>query len=508
MAEMTRRGFLGTGAVAGLSQTAPRPNVLFIMTDQQRFDCLGANGNKLIKTPNLDRLAQRSANFVQSFVQAPVCVPSRVSYFTGRYPHSHKNRVNYTPCDRREVLMQKLFQEAGYQTGSVGKLHYYPATRDHALSTGFDRVLLDDGINETDRYSDYVKWRNRNDPAAPIHYNALAKNITPGKNPFRGVSAYEFTPTAWTGRESCNMLRDFARASRPFFLFSSFFKPHAPFTVPEPYDSMNDGVEFPLPERVTLEDIRRLPLPVQKLILRGRPQFDMDRVRLQWMYRSYCASVSMIDREVGRLLDELEQTGKAQDTIVVFASDHGDQLLEHGLLGKNVFFDASIHVPLLISWPGRVRPGRYQELTETIDLMPALLEFCGLPIPHNLQGRSFAPLVSGQGREYRAREAVFAENIIPEVITGHSMDLPFEPGKGVDGILHPDAKMVRTNRWKFTYYPGHGSELYDLREDPCERHNRSTDPGCKGIVDEMKGALLDWLITADESDQIAPRWLL
>ncbi len=474
------------------------------MTDQQRYDCLGANGNAIIRTPNLDRLAAGAASFASAFVQAPVCVPSRISYFTGRYPHSHQNRVNYTPCDRREVLMQKLFQAAGYQTGSVGKLHYYPPTLEHARSTGFDRVLLDDGVPRTDPHSDYVKWRKRSDPNATIHYNATAKNIAPGKNPFRGAVSYEFTPTAWTGAETCALLREFTRSSRPFFLFSSFFKPHSPYTAPQPYDSMYDAVEIPLPRRTTLEDIRTLPLPVQRQILRGRPQYDMDRQRLQWIYRSYYASVSMIDREVGRILDELERSGKAQDTVIVFASDHGDQLLEHGLLEKNVLFEASIHIPLLISFPERVRPGRYLELIETVDLMPTLLDLCGLPIPVNAQGRSFAALVSG--RNYKPREAVFAENIIPEVITGGALDLPFEPGKGVGGIQHPDAKMVRTSRWKLNYYPGQGGELYDLKEDPQETYNRYIDQ--RELVSELKGAILDWLITAGEADQIAPRWLL
>ncbi len=234
----------------------------------------------------------------------------------------------------------------------------------------------------------------------------------------------------------------------------------------------------------------------------------MDRARLQWTYRSYYASVSMINREVGEILDELERTGKARDTIVVFTSDHGDQLLEHGLFGKNLFFEPSIHIPMFVAWPEVVRPGRHQQLIETVDLAPTLLDLCGIPVPGNIQGRSFAPLVGGRGREYAPREVVFAENVIPEVITSGGLDLPYEPGKGVWGIRHPDAKMARTGRWKLNYYPGHGGELYDLREDSAEWHNRYTDPGCRSVVTEMKGALVDWLITADETDQIAPRWLI
>jgi hypothetical protein len=127
------------------------PDILFIMTDQQRWDCVGANGNKLIRTPNLDRLAARGANFTHAFVSSPVCVPSRISFFTGRYAHSHRNRVNYTPLDRREVLMQARLKGAGYRTGVVGKLHYHPPTRDEAIRTGFDLVELHDAAVGTSK---------------------------------------------------------------------------------------------------------------------------------------------------------------------------------------------------------------------------------------------------------------------------------------------------------------------------------------------------------------------
>ena len=148
MVPVSRRGFLQASSAGALAAAAPagRPNVLFIMSDQLRYDCVGANGNPIVKTPNMDRLAAESANFTHTFVQAPVCVPSRISYFTGRYPHSHKNRVNYTPCDPREVFFYRLLKQAGYRTGSVGKLHFHPPTAEHARSTGFDVVQLDDGV--------------------------------------------------------------------------------------------------------------------------------------------------------------------------------------------------------------------------------------------------------------------------------------------------------------------------------------------------------------------------
>ncbi len=209
-----------------------RPNILFIMTDQQRWDCVGANGNALIKTPNLDRLAARGANFTHAFVASPVCVPSRISFFTGRYAHTHRNRVNYTPLDRSEVLMQARLKEAGYRTASVGKLHYFPPTKEEAIRTGFDIVELHDSAAFTDRWSDYVKWRQEHDPQKNVNYHAVAKDIPTGQNPFRAALAEEFTETAWTGARTRHWLSELAHGAQPFFLHASFWKPHSPFEVP------------------------------------------------------------------------------------------------------------------------------------------------------------------------------------------------------------------------------------------------------------------------------------
>lgn len=498
-------GVVGAEKVAAAGEDR-KPNILFIMTDQHRFDALGANGNSIIKTPHLDRLAERSANFQNAFVQAPVCVPSRATWFTGRYPHSHRNRVNYTPLDRREVLMQQYLKEAGYATGSVGKLHLYPPTVAEAKRTGFDLVWLHDGVGRTDPFSDYVKWRNANDPQRDVPYRALAKDVEPGANPFRAAIADGYTDTSWVGLKARESLTQLANGAKPFFLFVSFWKPHSPYEVPAPFDAMYSDVEIPLPKPVTLAEIKKLPLPVQKQILRGEPLYDMDRERLQWVYRSYYAGISHIDREVGSILETLKQVGAEENTIVVFSSDHGDQLLEHGLVGKNVLFEASIRVPFLFCYPGRVHPGQYGALIETTDLLPTLLALAGIDEPKHCQGRSFAPLIGDWGTDYEMREVVFAENVIPEVITSGQLDFQFKKGQGVGGIRHPDAKMVRSHRYKLNYYPGHGGELYDLEKDPGEEHNLYADPDHAGIVADLKGKLLDWMITTDETEQIAEKW--
>ncbi len=504
-----------------------RPNILFIMTDQQRWDCVGANGNTLIQTPAMDRLAARGANFTRAFVASPVCVPSRVSFFTGRYAHSHRNRVNYTPLDPSEVLMQARLKAAGYRTASIGKLHYYPATKEEARRTGFDHVELHDGVKATDLWSDYVKWLRAEHPDTPTNYRALAKDIAPGKNPYRAALPTELTDTAWTGARARDYLKKLTRPDKdtttgkggaasaaapaaPFFLYVSFWKPHSPYEIAPPYDSMYDNVTIPLPETFTEADLPSLPLPLQKLATRGKGGLQvLDPERLEWVYRSYYGAISHVDHEIGLLLDVLEASGQADNTLIVFTSDHGDQLWEHGIVGKNCFFESSIRVPFMLSLPGRVAPGQHrEEMIPAVDLLPTVLDFAGLPVPPEVQGRSFAPLIDNTGRPYIPHDAVYCENIIPEVITNGSLDLPFEKGRGVDGIRHPDAKMVRTGRWKYCYYPDGYAELYDLQADPDETTNLAGLPQHHETEDTLRTRLLNWLINSQETDQIAPRWLL
>jgi len=528
--ELNRREFMGT--LVALSQLpnitkakttkeehSKRPNILFIMTDEQRYDCIKANGNNFIQTPNLDRLAVQSANFTHAFVQSPVCTPSRACYFSGRYAHSHRNRVNYTLLDKSEKLLPAYLQQAGYKTALIGKLHLdynYPPTSDEAKNIGFDIVERHDAVRFTDEWSDYVKWRNQRDPMKDIYYRSTArsvvklrKDLPPDVNPYRAAIDEQYTDTTWVGVRTRYWLKELSKSKQPFFLFSSIWKPHSPFEVPEPFDSMYNDIQIPLPKKVTLEDIKRLPLPVQKLALRSKnPPYNMDQEHLQWIYRSYYGAISHIDREVGLILDTLEQLGQANNTIIIFCSDHGDQMNEHGIMGKNVFFEASVRVPLMVYYPKIVKAGRYNELIETIDILPTLFELTGLTEPLNCQGSSFVPLVSDINKPYNSREQVFSENIIPEVITGHGYNCEFKKGNGVLGIRHPDAKMVLTDRWKYNYYPDYDGELYDLYNDPFENQNLFGDPKYKSICEDLKERILYWLITASETDQIAPKWLL
>jgi len=481
------------------------PNILFIMADQMRFDCIGCNGNTIIKTPSLDSLAEKSAIFSSFFIQAPVCVPSRQTFFTGRYPRSHKNRVNYTEMNDDVTLIQKRLQNNGYKTGFVGKLHYFPPTMEYALTTGFDHGFIHDA-GPTDSYSDYIKWiKSLKNSFSEENYRKCKKGT---ENPYITKLPSELHETTWCGEKTRELMKKMSRNEEPFFLFSSYWKPHSPFEVPEPWATMYDNEEIMIPDEVSEEYINSLPEPVRKLAYReGKKYFKTGSEEILWKYRAYYGAVSQIDHEVGLTLELLKELGLEENTLVVFCSDHGDMLYGHGLIDKNFFFDEAIHTPFMISYPGIIEPGNYNELTESTDVLSTIFELCGLEVPYDNQGRSFAGLItkSDNVSKYIQREFVYAENIIPEVITNEYIDYRYKKDKGIKGIRHPDAKMIRSRKWKYNYYID-SEELFDLENDPGETENLAYLQDYRDVVQKLRKKLLDWMITADESDQIAPGW--
>ncbi|MCL2512624.1 MAG: sulfatase-like hydrolase/transferase [Oscillospiraceae bacterium] len=493
-----------------------KANVLFIMADQLRYDCLGCNGSQAVKTPRIDRLAAESANFSSFFVQAPVCVPSRQTFFTGMYPRSHKNRVNYTSMDRdiENRLMQRHFKREGYNTAFAGKLHYFPPAREYALSTGFDDGLIHDGAGETDKYSDYAEWlRQKGAMPEDGSYRACRADKL---NPYTAVLEDKYHETTWCGEKTREFLQKLSKKDEPFFLFSSYWKPHSSFEVPEPWASMHNETEIKMPEKVPKEYFDSLPRALKTFALRDGGDYNMPDEELAWQYRAYYGAISQIDREVGQTLDLLDELGLRDDTIVIFCSDHGDVMREHGMTGKNTFFDSSVHVPFMIRYPGTVVPGVYDQLTESTDVLESLFSICGFKPPYSGQGGDFSGLITGSGKPYAEREYVFAENIIPEVITGKpdpltgeraGKDFYFVKNRGIKGVRHPDAKMIRSRKWKYNYYAGE-EELYDLENDPEEMRNMAADPRFADIRDKMKTELLNRLVTADETGQIAPAWYI
>jgi arylsulfatase len=467
------------------------PNIVVIMTDEQKVDSLGLYGNPVVRTPALERLAARGVLFDHAFVPYPVCVPSRVSFFTGRYPHAHGSRANPILMESREIHLPGFCKERGYRLGLVGKNHCFRA----------EQLAAFDDVYE-------VSHRGPVQPSADPEIEA-AKAFQAQPWLLLGPCASAINPfspekcgTALIGERAARFVRE--SRDRPFFLWVSFADPHTPFQAPEPYASLYRPEEVILPPK---DDLRGKP-ERQRI---ARHMFGMDDVEEDVLRRVgaiYWGMVRFIDDQVKRLLETLEETGLLDDTLIVFTADHGEYLGEHGLIRKsNALYDCLVRVPLIVSWPSQVRAGeRRPELVETVGVLPTILDLLDWPTPTGVQGQSFAPLLRGEGGY--VREAVFAEvgfegqpvgwGELRDIPTG-PLDYRFFPWGARGEAWRGRGKMVRTRDWKLVRYETGEGELYALGEDPYELRNRIDDPACGPVVRELETRLLRWLIASEDT---------
>ena len=454
-------------------------NILWIMVDQMRGDCAGFAGHPLVRTPHLDALASRSVVFDRAFTQSPLCGPSRVCLFTGKYVSDHGVWWNGVPLPPDETLLPALLRDAGYQTAIIGKLHFAPP----GLSYGFDHaelheeLLLDElGLDAYDRF-----LAERNPPAQG------PSPSTQWTNPVSGVGIChmpeELEETRWVADRTCAFLRE--RVASPFFLFASFIRPHSPYNpLPRFAEPYTDADIAPPP--FIPQEWDRVPPRVRATAESwgwdALQPHDFAEVR-----RHYYGLCSQIDESVGRILKCLQEQGLADDTVVVFGSDHGDFLGEHGLLFKEHLYEGSLHVPLIIHDPrSNGRPARCNSLTETVDIMPTLLELADLPAPPGLRGRSLCPALADPQHQHRSH--VFGE------WTTHCVNARVR--EVLDACTETHTAYVRTDRWKYIHYIGEPGELYDLEADPDERDNLYTETGLSAVKDEMEALLPDGLKTS------------
>lgn len=457
-----------------------RPNVLFITADQLRADFVGCYGQKFIHTPAIDSLARDGTLFEQCFVQHTKCTPSRCSFFTGRYPHTDGHRTLFTPLLRGEPHLGTLFKSVGYTTALFGKNHI---VEKDCLPESFDHFsALEHGDNG---YS-FVDSTQ-----------ALYRAFYRGK---LRVTADE-TCDGRLCKQAEEYLLEHSRAADrpPFFAWVSFEFPHPPFCVPEPYFSMYERSE-------------RTPRPIDSLRT-GKPRF-MDLIhkvyRLneltteQWreLVAVYCGMVSMVDAFVARLLKRLDDTGQAENTIVLFQSDHGEFLGDFGVIEKwdTAFYENLLHVPFLLRGPGIPNGARATGLVEAIDMAPTLLDLCGIEIPREVHGRTLRPVLDHPGAPFK--EAVFAVGGWEDTLkpSFRNADKPDGLYWGKSEVLALDratlnrAVCVRTSEWKLVYRPRNTSELYHLYADPQELTNRFDDPACSEIRSKLIEKLLTWQI--------------
>ena len=442
----------------------PGPNILWICSDQQRCDSLGCYGNPWVQTPHIDGLAASGALFTQCYAQAPVCTPSRASFLTGRYPRTTRCRQNGQDIPADEVLVTRLLADAGYTCGLAGKLHLSAC---HPRAAPVAERRIDDGYAE-------FHWSHHPNPDWPTNAYirwVRARGAAYRTPPFAG-SAYvrqgmpeALHQTTWCAEQAAGFIRHNAAFRRPWLMSVNIFDPHHPFDPPaellQRYAERLRGV--PLPNFVPGE-LENKP-QTQRRDHSGAygipghyPANAMSPDDHRWLRAAYWAMCDLIDHQVGRMLAALEETGQAENTVVLFMSDHGELLGDHGIYLKGPFFyDPSVRVPLILSWPGHIPPARHDGLTELVDLAPTLLEAAGLPRHPGMQGRSLWPaLVSGTPEA--GRPDVYCEHYNGSVPGGF-------------------ATMLRTRDRKLVVHHGIApGELYDLERDPSETLNRWDDP--------------------------------
>ncbi len=450
-----------------------RPNVLLLMTDQHNANHMGCAGHPNVRTPTLDRIAERGVRFERAYCNNPICSPSRISYVTGQYPHTHGmlGNNNFELDDRNPDTLGAVFRRHGYQTALVGKAHMIRRWDDEAYEHirycdlcdadrrdprkhHYFRYLIDHGI--ADMYED---------GSLPPEHPAVSRRHAVAELP------YEHTNEHWTGEETLGFLRE-RDERRPFFLQMSFERPHPHWMPSAEHAGMYDPAEIELgPDYVDWWENR----------WEGRPEFIMRMVRnrmsifetpeeLKEALAYHFALITVIDMEMGRVLDYLAETGELEDTIVVYAADHGDFAGDHGIYQKNIGIYESIHhIPFLIAYPGCPRGEVRDAIIESVDLFPTLCELADVPAPEGMDGRSIMPEVEGRGE---GRPHAICE-----------WDFP-EPQRRVNAI--------RTRRHRLTYYSHEqGGELYDHESDPYEMHNLWDDPAHLPTRLELLELLLD-----------------
>jgi arylsulfatase A-like enzyme len=479
-------------------------NVLFIMCDQLRADHLSAYGHPHLHTPHIDRLAAMGTRFTRCYAQAAVCGPSRMSFYTGRYVASHGATWNFVPLRVGEPTLGDHLRAAGVRTAVVGKTH---ATADVDGLTrlglrNFDgaRLTAEAGFEPYARHDGVVALDGSDDSCAAYQAHLRAAGYA-GRNPWHDfansglhadgtlASGWQLrhaelparvhesnSETAWTTERAMDFID--AQGKAPWCLHLSYIKPHWPYMAPAPYHALFGPDDCLPPQRADHE--RDDPHPVYQAF-REHPEglaFSRDDVR-RTVVPTYMGLIKQIDDHIGRLLDFLQQRGRLRDTLIVFTSDHGDLLGDHWLGEKELFFEPSVRVPLIVVDPSSdaAKGSCCDHLVEAIDVVPTILDALDIALPeHWLEGHSLLPCLRGVAAPLR--DAVFSE-----------LDLAF-----YDRGRHAGrAVMVRTDDWKLVYYAGLPAQLYDLHNDPAELHDFGSDAARTAVVDELRLRLFDWM---------------
>ena len=447
---------------AAQSGAARRPNVLLIMSDDLNND-LGTYGHPTVKTPNIDRLARRGVRFDRAYNQFPLCNPSRASLLTGLRPDTVRVYELVTQFRKNKpdaVTLPQLFQKNGYFAARVGKIYHY----------GVPGQIGTPGLDDPPSWNATVNPRGVDKDEEP-----LLTNYTPQRGPGLG-SALAFPASSArdedhtdgkVASETIALLEQ--NKDRPFFIAAGFYRPHCPYIAPQKYFDMYplDRIEAP---RVSSEALAQYP---EAALFTRPPNWGLSDQQVREVIRAYYASITFMDANVGRLLDTLDRLQLTDNTIVVFMSDHGYNLGEHGQWMKQMLFEESARSPLIVAGPGvRVKGKGSPRVVEYLDLYPTIAQLAGLTPPRQIEGRSLAPLLKD-----------------PNAAWSHPALTQVRRGSAANGFFM--GYSVRTERWRYSEWDDgkRGRELYDQKADPGEMHNLADDPKYAKTAGEMRALL-------------------
>ena len=462
-------------------------NLLFLFTDQQRFDTLQAYGNDRIHMPNLDRLAGQSYVFERCYVTQPVCTPSRSTIMTGLFPHTSGCTANNVPLPPEVKCLPEMLAPGEFYTGYFGKWHLG------------DEIFRQHGFDEwrsiEDGYRKYYRPGRDRDAHSTYYDFLISRGFKPkeGKYFTRGEAARlpeKFGKPAYLAMEAKNFIRE--NYSRPFVLFVNFLEPHMPYFGPRDGQYRPDDVY--LPRNFDFPPTDEQPLKT-RLFQKAYFQYGHGgqplRTEADWreLIARYWGLCSLVDTYVGEILNTLQDCGIYDDTMIVFTSDHGDMMGSHRLLAKCVMFEEAVRVPLMVKLPGQKKGARVRTPVSQVDLVPTILEELSQDVPPHLQGRSLRDVIDGG-----SQRNVFVEWNGPN--TGVSKLREVAPHLSDEEIRRaisaPVRCVVTPDGWKLNLSEIGENELYNLKRDPLETKNLFANPRYAALVDKLSDLILDW----------------
>lgn len=471
-----------------------QPNILIIYADQMRYDAMGCAGNPVIKTANIDRLSAEGVHFEEAYTSYPICCPFRASVLTGKYAQGHGMIQNHFPLRGDQGFLAEYLKDAGYQTGYVGKWHLEggpkPGFVPRDRRFGFDHFV---GFNRGHEYQSSIYY----DDAGQAYHSA------------------RYEPDYQTD-QFLDFVSSAAGNDAPFFGYLSYGPPHFPMDMPDYLRRIYKPEEVPLPPGVPDADLQAMVQKYRNEVLCGddpksghkshaahetKPKAEVEtEAEIREFIAEYYGMIHNIDWNLGRILNRLDALGIAEDTMVIFLSDHGDMCGQHGSFCgiKNQAYRAAMHVPLIIRYPGRFQPRSSEAMVDVgVDMMATLFDLVGIDMPAGSDSQSYLPVLDGNSDEHR--NAIWYQ--------------VFTQTGGNPGEFAPFAERgIRTKDWLYMRRKDHRALLFDERADPNEQNNLVEDPAYIKLMDEFDARIVSHMeATGDDWDMAAnfppPDWV-